>query len=133
MLGSESLGWEVQGGAAFTFPVVVPLAAEDAVLLLDVSPAEHDVLPALGVRLPHPADSTESSTANQHLLNSALHTQTTTARKTSELLTLPFTFKGLDQCLILHGREPACSAMSWRMTALQKESFLSLKTCHLEN
>lgn len=55
------------------------------------------------------------------------------ARKKSELLRLPLKCKGLNQCLILHCREPACSVMNWRMTALQKKSFLSLKTCHLGN
>lgn len=57
--GSKVLGRGVQPCLGqqqqpLTFAVVVPLAAEHAVLLLDVSPAQNDVLPALGIRLPHP-------------------------------------------------------------------------------
>lgn len=77
--GQLSKCWRVRDAAVpcrssrFTFAVVVPLAAEDAVLLLDVSPAEHNVLPALGVSLPDPAANTGGQQQSNTSCSSALH------------------------------------------------------------
>lgn len=60
--------------ARLTVPIEVPLAAEDAVLLLDVGAAQDDILPPLCVRLAHPVGSAAASEYGHRRSALAAHT-----------------------------------------------------------